>query len=260
MSPVRLFPEAGQLARHSCSNCGLGEGCIPRRLEPEEADLLDAIRVERRPIERGATLFHAGSPCRSVYVVRSGCVMCVLPLAEGDSQVLAFRFPGDILGLSGVGGAKHGCTAVALERSRICEVPIAALHELAANAPSVRNLLERLFSNSLQSGHQHVALMGKRLARERLATFLLMLSDNARRLQQDPERLRLSMSRSDIASYLGLALETVSRLLTRMQDQGLIEVDRRSLRLLDLAGLRALAEGEPGQGADEQRRHGPAFS
>lgn len=230
--------------REACATCGVRGLCLPSGLNRHELRALGEVLRDRRPLPAGATLFHAGSRFESLHLVRAGCLVSVMPSADGESQVLGFHLPGDIVGLDGLGTHVHGCSAVALERSRVCEIPLHSIHELACRVPSMRETFDRIIGQRIQTEHEHIAMMGKRLAKQRLAVFLLDFSERARRLHRDPQLFRLSMSRSDIASYLGLALETVSRLFSRFQELGLIEVERRLVRLIDVAGLRAIAEGE----------------
>lgn len=229
--------------RNSCAKCGIHELCLPAGIGGDDLRQLDSSLRDRRPLDPGTTLFHAGSPCDDLFVVRSGCLMSVLPSVTGDSQVLGFHLPGEIIGLDGMGTHVHGCTMVVLERSRVCALPLQRMHELAAMVPSVREALTRIVCREMVSDHAHIALMGKRLAHERFAAFLLSLSLRFERLHRDPQVLRLSMSRNDIASYLGLAVETVSRLFTRFQDQNLLQVQRRMVRILDVPGLEAICLG-----------------
>lgn len=230
--------------REACASCGVRELCLPSGVDRHELRALSEALRDRRPLSAGDTLFHAGSSFESLHMVRAGCLISVMPSLDGESQVLGFHLPGDIVGLDGLGTHVHGCTAVALERSRICEIPLHSMHELACRVPSMRETFDRIIGQGIHSEHEHIAMMGKRLAKQRLAAFLLDFSGRSRRLHRDPYLFRLSMSRSDIASFLGLALETVSRLFSRFQELGLIEVERRLVRLIDLAGLRAIAEGD----------------
>jgi CRP/FNR family transcriptional regulator, anaerobic regulatory protein len=229
--------------RNACMDCAIHELCLPSGIAGDELRQLDSILRDRRPLEPGATLYHAGSRCDALHLVRSGCLMSILPDENGDSQVIGFHLPGDIIGLDGMGTHVHGCTTIALDRSRVCEMSIDRLFELASKVPAVRDALARVVSREMVSDHAHLALMGKRLAHERFAAFLLSLSLRYRHLHRDPQLLRLSMSRNDIASYLGLAVETVSRMFTRFQDQGLLDVRRRVIRIRDLERLEAICAG-----------------
>ncbi|HRQ64997.1 MAG TPA: helix-turn-helix domain-containing protein [Xanthomonadaceae bacterium] len=229
--------------RQACTDCGIYELCLPAGIAGEDLRRLDSILRDRRPVETGHALFHAGSPCNALHMVRSGSLMSVLTTAMGDSQVIGFHLPGEIVGLDGIGTLVHGCTTVALERSRVCELPLPRLNELAGKVPAVRESLNRLVSRELAGEHAHIALMGRRLAHERFAAFLLSLSLRYQRLHRDPNVLRLGMTRNDIASFLGLAVETVSRLFTRFHDLGMLRVQRRVVRILDPAGLEAICMG-----------------
>lgn len=240
--------------REACANCGVHQLCLPAGMCEETLNRITRIVRDKRPLAAGAALFHAGTRCDALYVVRSGSLMSVLPLENGDTQVVGFHLPGEFCGLDGIGSHIHGCTVVALERSRICEMPMLSLQDVAAKVPAVREALERVVGRELMDSHLHLALMGKHLAPERLAAFIVSLSRRYQRLHRDPLQLKLTMARQDIASYLGLAVETVSRLFTRFEEQGFVDVRRRQVRILNLEALAAICNGAVGEPAPEQER------
>ncbi|MET0332482.1 MAG: helix-turn-helix domain-containing protein, partial [Dyella sp.] len=173
-----------------------------------------------------------------------------------DLQVLGFHLPGEWVGLDAISSGKHTCEAQALERTGYCELPYAKLQSLAAETPSVQHQLMRVISREILNDHQHLVLMGKPLAQQRVAIFLKSLSQRYQRLQRDSKVLTLSMSRSDIASYLGLVIETVSRALTRMEKMGVLTVKRRSIEILQPEQLDALcATTEPVPHGNRRHAH-----
>jgi CRP/FNR family transcriptional regulator len=163
-------------------------------------------------------------------------------LPEGDIQILGFHIAGELIGLDGLGGKGSQCSVEALERSSLCEVPLETLSEVAGQIPGLQRQLFRVMGREFGRELEHPVMMGRKQAMSRLALFLRGLSDRRRGVGQDPHELQLSMSRQDLANYLGLVIETISRLFSRMQALGVLKVDRRTVRILDPAGLAALAE------------------
>jgi len=200
-------------------------------------------------LNKGGTLFRAGRAGRHMYLLRSGSLKTFVDTLDGEYQLTAFHLPGELIGfdLSGDDDVSQLYTTVAMERSQLCEVDCAD-----GEAVLIRQRLYRLIGGELRQLHANRAMVGRSMAHQRIALFLLDLSERQRRLRRVADVLRLPMSRLDIASFLGLAVETVSRVFTRLQVSGMITVDMRNVRLLDRARLLALScvyEAMPGQGA-----------
>ena len=174
--------------------------------------------------------------------VRSGSLKTFVTLPEGDVQILGFHIAGELVGLDGLSGEGHRCTAEALERSSLCEVPFDSLTAVAAKVPGLQHQLFRVMSREFGREMQHPVMMGRKQAMSRLAIFLRSLSERLEGIGHDPHLLILSMTRQELANYLGLVIETVSRLFSRMQSLGVLEVDRRNVRIVDPLALAALAE------------------
>jgi CRP/FNR family transcriptional regulator len=224
----------------ACRNCSLSTLCLPMGLNPDDVDRLDAIVKRNRPLQRGDHIFRTGENFRSLYVVKTGSVKTYSQCQDGSEQVVGFHLPGEILGLDAIQADKHGCSARVLETSAICELPFLRLEELAGDMPSLRHQLFRLLSKEIGQDTEMLALLGKSTAEERLAAFLLSLSNRFKRRGFSATDFFLSMSRQEIGSYLGLALETVSRLFTRFQEDGLLKVERKHVQILDTEKLQSL--------------------
>lgn len=224
-------------------------------LAQEDVERLDDIVKRARPLHRGDFLFREGDKFRSLYVVKTGSVKTFAPSQEGGEQVLGFHLPGEIIGLDAIDKDVHACSARILETSAICEIPFARLEDLTANIPSLQHQMYRLLSKEISQDTDMLLLLGKKNAEERLAAFLLSLSQRLHKRGLSPLDFYLSMSRHEIGNYLGLAVETVSRLFTRFQEDGLMQVDRKHIQLLDLPALEALVKGV-GQGRDKQQQPG----
>jgi CRP/FNR family transcriptional regulator len=235
--------------RRSCGACGLQQLCLPAAIAGEDLRRLDDIVQSKRPIDRSQALFLPGSPLQALYVVRSGSLKTFVTNEQGETQILGFHLPGEILGLDAISTDRHQCTAEALERTTVCEVPFSRLSQVALQVPELQRQLLRVISREVMRDHEHLVMMGRRHAQERLAIFLKSLSGRYARLKRDPALLTLPMSRYELANYLGLVVETVSRLFTRFQQMGVLEVRRKTIRIVDPRKLEALcAEQHEGAG------------
>lgn len=228
--------------RQSCADCALNQLCLPASIGGTDLERLDRVVKQRLPLDRGEALFREGSNHPSLFVVRSGSLKTYVTLPEGDTQILGFHIAGELIGLEGLAGDGHRCTAEALERSSLCEVPFSALTEVAAKVPGLQHQLFRVMSREFAREQQHPVIMGRKHAMSRLAIFLRSLSERLQVIGHDPHELHLGMSRQELANYLGLVIETVSRLFSRMQAMGVLAVDRRTVRILDPGALATLAE------------------
>jgi CRP/FNR family transcriptional regulator len=209
-------------------------------LTPEDVERLDGIVKRSRPLHRGDYLFRNGERFRSLFVVKTGSVKTYAPSPEGGEQVLGFHLPGEIIGLDAIEKEAHVCSARVLETSAICEVPFSRFEELSSSIPSLQHQMYRLLSKEISHDTEMLLLLGKKSAEERLAAFLLSMSKRLRKRGLSPTDFYLSMSRHEIGNYLGLAVETVSRLFTRFQDEGLLKVDRKHIQLRDLGLLESI--------------------
>jgi CRP/FNR family transcriptional regulator len=216
----------------ACSDCGLYQLCLPVGIEPDELEQLDRIIKRRRPLRRGEHLFQVNAPFKSIYAVHSGSIKTYMPTEDGNEQITGFHLPGELLGLDAISTRRHPCAAKALETTSLCEIPYEKLTELANVIPSLQNQLLRIMSQEILHDHSLLTLLGKRSAEERLAALLVSLSERYRQRGFSPTELILSMSRNDIANYLGMVVETVSRLFTRFQEEGILHVDRKSVHIL----------------------------
>ena len=237
--PNAELPSIGPV-RTSCTDCGLVGLCLPAAVGVDELTRLDTLIADKRRIEPGRTLYRQGSNATALHVVRAGSFKSTVTDDDGSVRVIGFHYPGDILGLDSLGGGRHRSTAHAMERSNVCEVPYDRLLQVAAQIPGLQRQLLKIVAREIDHDLEHVMELGSGQAVQRLAMFVLSLSDRYRRLSRDPMRLRLPMSRGDLANYLGLALETVSRLFSRLAVAGVVEVQARSVRVLDFDALERL--------------------
>jgi len=239
----------------ACRNCSLYHLCLPLGIDADDMEELDRIIRRRRPLRRGEYLFQPGDSFKSLYAIRSGSVKTYAPTEEGYEQVTGFHLPGELVGLDAITRECHPCAARALETTSVCEIPFERLEELGAKIPGLQRQLLRLMSKELLEDEQLMMLLGKKSAESRLAALLLGISERLRQRGFSPREFNLSMSRNDIANYLGLAVETVSRLFTRFQSDGLLTVERKHVVLLDRERLAILAR--PSGGDTDQRECRP---
>jgi CRP/FNR family transcriptional regulator len=234
-----------ELRQTNCADCALNPVCLPPALEDGDIQQLDDIITRNRPLARGSVLFDEGMAFEAVFAVRSGAIKTVSNTPSGEEQVTGFYLPGEIVGLDSIGNpsGNYGSIAIALESTAVCALPFDALENLAGKLPSLQRHLFQLMSSEIRADQQVLQLVGRRSAEERLATFLLTLAARYKRRKLSENELHLPMSRSDIANHLGLALETVSRLFTKLQTQNVLRVNGRDVEIIDRPRLLQLANG-----------------
>lgn len=240
--------------RRSCEECSLAQLCLPGGMDQDDLGRLDGLVLKRRPLQRGDRLFRTGDPLGSVYVASQGAFKTVVINESGEEHVLGFQLPGELFGLDAVGSGRHRCEAIALEESRVCELPFSSLANVASQLPGLQRQLLRVMGQSADRDQDHVGLLSRRQASERVAMFLQGLAHRFQRLGHSEVDFHLPMSRDEIARYLGLALETVSRGFSRLHEDGVIEVRGRRVQVLDPKRLHESASGCEASNAREATR------
>ena len=226
--------------RVACSNCNLRELCLPVGLSLEEMTHVEQIVATRRKLRRGETLFRNGDRFESLYAVRLGFLKSTLTSSDGHEQVTGFHMAGEIVGLDGISNDAHTCDATALEDTEVCVIPFERIEEFSHTLPALQSHMHKVMSREIVREHGVMLLLGSMRAEERLAAFLLNLSQRFEARGYSRNEFVLRMTRAEIGSYLGLKLETVSRCLSRFAQDELVEVDQKHIRLLDVVRLRAL--------------------
>lgn len=225
----------------ACKNCNIFQLCLPVGISAPDLELLDRIIKRRRPLARGEHLYRIGDPFRDIYAIRAGTVKSYVPAEGGQEQVTGLFLPGELVGLEAISGGVHTSSAKALETSSFCVLPFDRLEELADSVASLRHQLFRMLSKQIQHDRELLQLLGKQSAERRLASLLLSISARLAKRGFSGREFHLALSRVEISSYLGLAVETVSRLFSRLQNEGIITVQRKHVLLKDLDRLKALA-------------------
>jgi len=245
MSAVIALHAPSPVAKHpvTCSSCNMRELCLPGGVCQEDLLQVEGIVYARRRVKRGETLFGAGDEFKAIYAIRSGFFKTVLVDSEGREQVTGFSMGGELLGMDGVGAGRHNGTAVALEDSEVCMMPFSLIEDMARRVPALQRQLHAVLSREIVRDHGVMMLLGSMRAEERLATFLLNLSRRFTRRGYSASDFHLRMTREEIGSYLGLKLETVSRLFSQFQKDGLIDVEQKHIRIRDTAALEQVLAG-----------------
>jgi CRP/FNR family transcriptional regulator len=226
----------------ACSNCGLRELCLPVGFSETEMQKLDALVAQRRSVKRGQSLFRAGEPFEALYAVRTGFFKTCTSSPDGREHVTGFQMAGELLGLDGISSDRHTCGAVALEDSQVCVIPYAQLESLSQDFTELQRQFHRIMGREIVRDHGVMMLLGSMRAEERLAAFLLNLSQRLKARGYSSTSLILRMTREEIGTYLGLKLETVSRTLSAFQERGLLGVRQKQVRILDAPGLKAVLD------------------
>lgn len=227
----------------ACSNCNLRGLCLPLMMQDDELQRLDDLVETRRRVKRGQTLFRTGDPFDAVYAIRAGFFKTRLSSKDGQEQVTGFQMAGEVLGLEGISSETHQCDAVALEDSQVCVIRYEQLETLGREFSDLQRQFHKVMSRQIVNDHTVMQLLGSRRAEERLAAFLLELTQRLQARGFSSSSLVLRMTREEIGTYLGLTLETVSRCFSKLQDDGVLQVKRRHINVLDPAALARLVHG-----------------
>lgn len=222
--------------RQRCARCGLRQMCLPATLDLADQRKLSSI-LHPQVVSAGEPIYQHGDRFEHLYLVRAGAVKTWVSNLEGNMQILAFHLPGELVGLEGVSEARHRCSAQALAETRLCRIPYARLDALASELPSLRERLMNIISREFVLEQEHILMMSARPAIERMALFVQTLLQRAELAAGPRSVLRLDMARWEIANFLALATETVSRLLAELQKAGAIRIHRREVRILDVERL-----------------------
>jgi len=227
-----------------CSICMMASVCLPVGMSPREVAQLDDLVKERLRVEKGQALFQHGTPLDALFSLRSGSIKTLIIEASGQQQVTGFFLPGEIVGLDGMMDGIHSSTAIAMEDSEVCVVKLDDIDEISRHVPTLQHQIRRLMSKEISRSHQVLVALGSMRSEQRLAAFLINLSQRLTALGYSSTEFIMRMSREEIGNYLGLTLETVSRLFSRFAREGLIRVNQREIKILDMAALNELV-GKP---------------
>ncbi|PUA26523.1 MAG: Crp/Fnr family transcriptional regulator [Cellvibrio sp. 79] len=230
--------------RVSCGNCRLNTICLPISLHIDDIDKLNNIVQRGKPLQKGDYLYRANDPFDSVFAIRSGAVKAMTLSDNGEEQVTGFYLPGEVVGMDGIADNRYTNSVIALETASVCEIPFNRMEELSLQIPNLQRHFFQLMSREITQDQQIITLLSKSSAEERIAALLLSISSRNSRRQLSATAFRLPMSRTDIGNYLGLTIETVSRIFTRLQKQAVIHVDKKEVLIKNMDQLRSIANGD----------------
>lgn len=228
----------------TCRQCSLNALCFPYSLTFDEMDEVDEVVKRGKPLQRGQELFTTGQEFTSLYAVRSGAIKAYNIDENGDEQVIGFFLPGEILGLDAIDTQKHVSSAKALETTAICEITFSQVQELSLKIRNLQTHMYRILSREIREDQELQMLLGKKTAEERIGSFLMNLSLRYEQRSLSSTRFRLPMARTDIGNYLGLAVETVSRVFTRLQNSKVLRVEGKEVEILDRNYLSKIANND----------------
>jgi CRP/FNR family transcriptional regulator len=221
----------------SCSTCAMRASCLPEGLTPGETERVEALICSSRTIRNGEPLYRAGDSFQSIYAVRAGSFKTVVMHRDGREQVTGFNLAGDVLGLDGICSGRHSCDALAIEDSKVCIIPFHLLEAMCRDIKALQQHVHRMMGGEIVREATLMMLLGTMSADQRVATFLLNLSGKLKSRGYSQAEFHLRMTREEIGSYLGMKLETVSRMLSKFQKDGLLDTHGKQIRILDREGL-----------------------
>lgn len=242
----------GSLHR-SCSECSMHQICLPTGLNEQDTFRLEQI-IRRRQVPRDGYLYRSGDKFTSLYAVRVGHFKSYQDNLAGDSQITGFQMTGELMGMEAIDSARHQCNTMALETSEVCEIPFATLEDLFSRMPNLLRHFHRILSQEITAEHKTMMLLGNMKAEQRFAVFLINLSTRYAARGYSSTRFQLRMTREDIGNYLGLTIESISRMIAKMRAAGLIQIRQREVEILDLKALTDLAAGT-GTSSEIRQRH-----
>ncbi|WP_290705816.1 fumarate/nitrate reduction transcriptional regulator Fnr [Amphritea sp.] len=241
------------LQQAHCGTCSLSSLCLPVSLNMTEMERLDDIVDKSRPLKKGEHLFHQGEPFSSVYAIRAGTIKTYTLTNEGEEQITGFYFPGELVGMSGFDNEEYPVSAKILETTTVCEIPFERLDDLSGQLPELRRQILRTMSKEIRDDQQMMLLLSKKNAEQRVASFLVKLSNRFKARGYSTTNFRLSMSRNEIGNYLGLAVETVSRIFTRFQKMELVSVDGKEIELTNIEEIFKLSGESQDEDSSEEK-------
>lgn len=222
-----------------CIECGLHKICFPPSFDIGALEQLGRVITAQKALNKGESVYRQGDSANAIYAVQSGALKTVMTQANGSSQVTGFYLPGEVIGLDNLAQSHCASSAVATERTSLCELPVDAMSKLSQQLPALQSHLFQIMSTEIRSDYQRMHMLSNTSAETRVVSFLLSWSARQARRRLSQDALRLTMTREDLANYLGQALETLSRTLHKLQDDGLLTVSGRQITLHDLPKLNA---------------------
>ncbi len=238
--PDHIQTDNKSKAQHiACDDCGLFPLCKPIDIGGRDLSIGDEFVERRQPIKAGQYLFREGEAFRAIFAVTSGALKLVNIDPNSQELVVGFALAGETLGQTAIYPQAYPCSAIALEDSHVCELPMQSVNDTAAQVPALQQNLQHMLNKENFDLHRQFAmLMARKNAEQRLSAFLINLSMRLKERGFSSEQFQLPMSRDDISNFLGLRKETLSRLFTKLHQSGAIAVRGKHIRILDMQLLR----------------------
>lgn len=224
----------------SCTNCNLDTICLPRGLSQQEVENLSIVIKNSAVLQKGEYIYRQGDALRGIIAIKSGTAKLVSCDNQGNEHIINVLLPGELVGFDGLNKNTHTCSVVALEVMAFCELPFEELDDLCQKVPAITRELFRHSSETINET-QNLLVSSKKSAEEKLALFLINLSDRLKKRGFSCSQFNIPLSRQEMGNHLGLTLETVSRILQQIQNSGLIKVQRKNIEIIDLKALRNLS-------------------
>lgn len=244
-SSSTFFPKScHHPSQANCADCRLSALCLPISLQLDDISRLDDIVQRGKPLQKSAHVYRAGEPFHAIYAVRSGAIKTMSHSKDGEEQVTGFYLPGEIIGLEGIANNVYTNTAIALATSAVCEIPFTRLEELSIKLPNLQRRFLQIMSREIAADQQLITLLGKKTAEQRIAALLLSISKRNQERGLSAGEFYLPMSRADIGNYLGLTIETVSRVFSRLHKMAVIHLDKKHVIIQNLAALQEATTSE----------------
>lgn len=239
---VVSLPNNATTGKRRCGDCDLKSRCVGRNLPARLAHIADELEMRASIVQRGETLYQAGEVFAQLYIVRSGCIKSVVYSAAGEEHITAFYLPGDVIGFDGLATGAHTAHTAAVTTSSVCAVSFAQVTERCASEPALQLQLMRWCASDITRGQDLVKDLTCRSAPARFARFIATLAEQHAERGFSARRFTLPMMRADIAHHLGMAPETISRAIRRLQSAGAVQIERNNVTVLDPAKLDQLAD------------------
>ncbi len=225
----------------SCDSCSLKKVCLPNGLSTKEIDQLEIFVDKTVKIKKKDALYKASDNIGGIFAIKSGAIKTSISNADGQEQVLEFHLPGDMVGFDAFNSGVHSCDAIALEDTLLCKIEMDDFHDLCDRLPGLRKEMMHQLGKEIAHNQSLLLSLGQQQTDERLATFLLEMSAHFQSRGFSGKEFCIPMPRQDLSNYLGMAVETLSRIISRMTEDKIVKIDRRMVIITDLAKLEKLA-------------------
>jgi CRP/FNR family transcriptional regulator len=227
----------------NCGSCRLNTLCLPISLHLDDIEKLNSIVQRSRPLHKGDHLYRANDEFYSVYAIRSGAVKAVTISENGDEQITGFYLPGEIVGLDGLSDNRYTNSVIALETASVCEIPFHKFEELSGKILNLQRHFLQLMSREITDDQRMISLLSKSSAEARIASLLISISSRNSLRHLSSSEFSLPMTRTEIGNFLGLRIETVSRVLGRLQKCKVVSINKKDVVINDMKNLHQIAKG-----------------